>query len=348
MRISVLLRGAGLVVTLAAAVVVSTLYSFNHFRAYESRFDGRCEPVAGVDGAEDLQFAPSLGKVFLSSLDPRKSTSTRGEILAISVSDPLAADNWRDRTAGQPAKFRPLGVSYFEDGDVRRLFVVNDAGKSVEIFDVVESGDLEHVETISERRLTSPNAIVAVGPRSFYVSNDVASGRDSLLGRLQFVVRIASGEIFYFEGGTMRSAATGLRFANGVAVSADGKQFFVAETAGQTLAIFDRDPLTGVLRFSKSLAVDMAIDNINLAEDGALWIAGTPKPLSIPGFRHDPSARLPSIIYRYEPGADALNTVMIDDGAAISAATAAAPAGDKLFVGALLENKYLICDLPTR
>ncbi len=348
MSISVLLRGAGLVVSLAAAVVLSTLFSFNHFRTYESRFEGRCEPVAGVDGAEDIQIAPSLGKAFLSSLDPRKSAAARGGILAISVGDPLAADNWRDRTAGAPADFRPLGVSYFEDGDVRRLFVVNDADKSVEIYDVSVSGDLAHVETIAERRLTSPNAIVAVGPHSFYVSNDVAPGRNSLLGRVQFVARVASGEIFYFDGGAMRSAASGFRFANGVAVSADGEKFYVAETAGQTLKIFDRDPQTGLLTFANSVDVDAAIDNINLGEDGGLWIAGTPKPLSIPGFQRDPSARLPSVVYRYEPGSGALETVLIDDGAAISAATAAAASGDKLFVGALLENKYLICDLPTQ
>jgi arylesterase/paraoxonase len=325
-----------------------TLQSFNAFEKVDSRFEGSCAPVIGVEGPEDIQVAPALARAFISSLD-RRSTSGRGSILAVSIDDPLDSENWRDRTSGVPKDFRPLGVHYFEEGDTKRLFVVNDATKSVEIFEVADNGDLDHVRTVSEQRLTSPNDVVAVGPESFYVSNDVAPGRTTLLGMAQFLLRTPSGSIFYFDGVAMRVAADGLRYANGVAVSADGRRFYAAETAGQALRLYDRDPASGVLTLSRVEAMPGALDNINVAWDGALWIGAHPKPLDAARAQRAEGKTAPSMVIRYVDNPDVaspLTEVLTDNGATISTASVAAIAGSRLLIGALADNKYLICDLP--
>ncbi len=349
MRFSLLAGAALLLFALAGGTVAYTLFSFNHFKSVEDRFDGVCSPVAGVAGPEDIEATPSLGRAFVSSLDRRAGSLARGSILAVLIDDPLDSENWRDRTAGKPEKFRPLGLNYYEDGDVRRLFVVNEAAKSVEIFDVGPTGDLSHLETVLERRLTSPNDVIAVGPRSFYVTNDVEPGRASLIGKLQFLSRAASGKIYFFDGVAMRVASEGLRFANGIAMNARGTRLYAAETAGQALRIYDRDPISGALTLAKIESLPAAPDNLNVAWDGSVWIGAQPKPLSIPLVERDSTARAPSLVIRYvdqEGVATPMTEVFSNKGDAISTASVAAISGSRLLIGSLLDDKYLICDLP--
>ncbi len=349
MRFSLLAGGLALLLALAGGAVVFTLYSFNHFKDVENRFAGSCAPVTGVAGPEDIETTLSSRRAFVSSLDRRAGADARGAIYSVLIDDPLDSENWRDRTFGAPGKFRPLGLNFYEEGNIRRLFVVNDATKAVEIYEVAANGDLAHLESIAERRLTSPNDVVAIGPRSFYVSNDTEAGRSSLLGKLQFLSRTPAGKIYFYDGVAMRVAADGLRFANGIAINSRGTRFYAAETAGQALRIYDRDPETGALALSKIEAAPAAPDNINVAWDGALWIGAQPKPLAAPLFRRNVDLAAPSLVIRYvdqEGVAAPMTEIFSDNGDAISTASVAAISGSRLLIGAFLDDKYLLCDLP--
>lgn len=341
------MRLAAFLIVLAIIVcgfALGSLNSFNHFASVERSFSGRCTPVAGIAGPEDLQVDGSRGRLFISSLDRREKES-RGAIHVFDLSDPLNEAGWRDVTDGRPAAFRPLGIDYFEDGEVRRLFAVNEANASVEVFDVAEDGALIHLETFSERRLTSPNNVVAVGPRSFYVTNDVRPGRNTRLGDIHFLTRQSSGEVFYVENDSWRLAADGLRFANGIEVSADGAQIFVAETAGRRVRIFDRDASTGVLSEAGAVGLPAAPDNLTMDAAGDLWVAALPKPLSLPRHKTHPDSMAPSEVIRIDTDGR-VETVYRDDGTELSASTAAARIGNSLVIGALYDKKFLICDLP--
>lgn len=349
MRFSLLAGALALLLALAGGATVFTLNQFNHFATVENRFAGTCVPVTGVAGPEDIEAASASGRAFVSSLDRRAGEDARGAIFSVLIDDPLDSENWRDRTGGLPEKFRPLGLKYYEQGDVRRLFVVNEAKKSVEIYDVAANGDLAHLESFSERRLTSPNDVVAVGPRAFYVTNDVDAGRSSLLGKVQFVSRAPTGKIYYFDGVSMRLAADGLRFANGVALNQRASRLYAAETAGQALRVYDRDPDTGTLTLAKIEPLPAAPDNINVAWDGALWIGAQPKPLAAPFFARNPAVAAPSVVIRYvdkEGVAAPMTEIFSDRGELISTASVAAVSGSRLLIGALFDDKYLICSLP--
>ncbi|MEZ5891594.1 MAG: SMP-30/gluconolactonase/LRE family protein [Parvularculaceae bacterium] len=332
-----------LVLILAGAGAYN-LHSFNQFSAIEPVPLAACAPVTGIAGPEDIGIDETHGLAFMSSLD-RRAKGARGAIHAFDVADPLADSGWRDRTGGEPEKFRPLGLDYYENGEVRRLFVVNEAGPSIELYDVQENGDLVHLETFAERRLTSPNNVAAVGPRSFYVTNDAQPGRAGPLGKLHFVLRIGSGEVFYVDGSAWSIAAEGLRFANGLALTEDGAKLYVAETSGKALKVFDRDVATGRLTPSHTIALDASPDNINVDADGAIWVGALPKPLLAPRLLKDENARAPSEVIRVAPDG-AVTTIYRNDGTEHSAATVAAREGGKLFIGALYEKKFLFCDLP--
>lgn len=347
MSMSLLVRGAALILAIGGAAAAATLYSFGHFKQVESRFDGDCSPVAGVAGPEDLQ--PAGERVYVASLD-RAGGAERGAVLLVSPDDPLDSAGWRDRTAGAPSDFRPAGLYYFEDGPTRRVFVVNEAGPSVELYDVLENGDLKHIETFRERRLTSPNDVVAVGARSFYVSNDVEAGRRTPVGMLQFLTRAPAGKIFYFDGVSFRVAADGLRFANGLALTDDGAALYAAETSGYALRRYARDAGTGALTLDKTAPMPAAPDNINIAFDGSLWIGAHPKPLALGAVTFGAASVSPSAVIRFNPGAsDATYTeIFTDDGRKISAASVAALDRGRLIIGSLLDDKYLICEFQRR
>ncbi len=329
---------------LFGAAAWHVLDTFNHFADVDRTFPGRCAPVTGVAGPEDIAVDRGRGLAFVSSLD-RRADNARGAIHLVDPADPLAAGGWRDMTGGVPAAFRPLGLDYYEEGDRRRLFVVNEAASSVELFDVAEDGGLTHLETFVERRMTSPNNVVATGPRSFYVTNDAKSGRTGFAAELNFLTRAALGEVLFHDGVSWRVAAAGLRFANGLALSPEGNALYVAETSGLAVKVFDRDPETGALSLSATIPAPAAPDNLGVDEDGAVWIGGLPKPLAMPLHARDPGATAPSSVMRLN-GEGLIETIYRDDGSELSGSSAAARLGSTLMIGALYENKFLLCDLP--
>ncbi len=320
------------------------LKAFNQFSALEPVALARCAPVRGIAGPEDIEIDEAAGRAFISSLD-RREDDARGAIHVFDVDDPLSAAGFRDRTGGVPADFRPYGLDYYEDGEVRRLFVVNEAAKAVELYDVAANGDLVHLETLRERRLTSPNNVVAVGPRRFYVTNDVRPGRDAVIANLHFLMGLGSGEIFYVDDGVWRLAAEGLRFANGLALSPDGLKLYAAETSGNALKVFDRHPGTGALALRETIPLGASPDNINVDAAGAVWVGALPKPLAVPRLARDPGATAPSEVLRVDPDG-AAQTVYRNEGGEQSAVTVAARVRNKLLIGALYEEKFLFCELP--
>ena len=341
MRVAVILLFA---ILLTGGAIWGALHSFNYFSDIERSFAGRCTPVRGVAGPQDIVIDPVRRLAFISSFD-HADAHTRGGVHVFDLSDPLSS-GWTDMTDGAPAAFRPSGLDYYEDGDVRRLFVVNEAAPAVDIFDVAEDGKLTFLESFSESRLlTSPRHVAAVGPRSFYVVNDVKPGRGALFSGLQFLARRGTGEILYANGTSWRLAAEGLRFAGGVDVSPDGRRLYVAEAAGRDVKVFDRDQGSGVLTPVENIRLPASPESVTVDGDGVLWVAALPKPLGV--LRHSGQAPVsaPSEVFRI--GADgAATSVYRDDGAEISASTAAARLGDTLLISGLNDKKFLICDLP--
>lgn len=316
--------------------------------ARQVAFAGQCAPMQGVGGAEDLQIDPEKRRAYVSSFSSG-SDKPRGAIIAFSVDDPLADDAWSDRTGGEPEVFRPLGLDLYDRDGVRRLFVVNAAAKSVELYDVGDSGALKHLETFVERRMRSPNDVVAVGPRAFYVSNDIEPGRRGVLARLRALIPVGTGSILYFNGVSWRLSAENLRFVNGLGANRDGSRLYVAETGAGALRIYDRDLATGALRLARTVIAGAAIDNINIDATGELWLAAHAYAPGL-ALTEPKAAKLPSLVLRYNDVEGAKTKpigVYSSDGAEISASTAAARIGSTLLIGGLLEKKLLICTLPT-
>jgi sugar lactone lactonase YvrE len=78
--------------------------------------------------------------------------------------------------------------------------------------------------------------------------------------------------ILVMPDGSARVVAEGLRFPNGIAVSADHRRLVVAEMDGETLADYDIAP-DGALRLRGRIGRMQAPDGLCLDRDGAVWVA---------------------------------------------------------------------------
>lgn len=310
--------------------------------------DVACRTVRGVTGAEDVTIDRETMIAYLSADDRRaraKGAGKRGEIYALDVArrDAMPVP----LTGGVPADLHPHGISLWRgtDGE-KKLFVINhpDSGaQEVLIFEVAPER-LTLSDTITYPDLASPNDLIAVGPRQFYASNDRGYREPGLMATLEAYLQLPLSSLSYFDGEKGSLAATSLVFANGVNASAGGERIYVAECLGRAVRVFDRDPASAKLSERDRIPLDSCPDNIEVDENGDLWIGAHPKVFDLLAHMEDAAKLAPTQVLRVDPRSGAVEEVYLDDGTSISAASVAAVGGDRMVIGAIFDDKILVCD----
>lgn len=333
-----------------AIIGVFTLEFLNFggaFRELAPRVPGACSTLPLAASAEDIQIDRNRSIAYLSSLDRRalvKGENVEGTVLQLDLTtDPLQT---AVALVNAPAGFRPHGMSLYRMGDGKqRLFVIShpqDAGHTIEIFEQDADRRFVHVGTVRDPLLLSPNAIVAVGPGQFYVAND--KGATNFFERMrEFVLRSGLSTVVYYDGSGMRVAADGLKSAVGMGISPDGLTLYVAETLGKRVSTYTRDPVSGELRLAERIPLEGSPDNINVDSDGTLWIAIHAKLIDLIRHFGDPAHPAPTTILRHAAGVT--ETVLVDDGRAISAGSVGATFDGRLYIGSITEPRIRICRL---
>ncbi|MCA3012265.1 MAG: SMP-30/gluconolactonase/LRE family protein [Myxococcaceae bacterium] len=342
----VVLVGLGLVALMAAAAALVTLADAGAFRTIEPHGFDRCARVP-VAGAEDLVFDADSGLVLLSSTDFRaleRGATAEGAILAF---DPAKAAAPVVVAHDLSGAFHPhgLGLWRFDDGR-RRLFVVNHPKRetsTVESFDLEPGPALKHRRTVSSSRFVSMNDVAPVGPEAFFVTLDAGTRAGTAARLAETFLRLPWAGVGFFDGATAEVAATGLRYANGVAVTPDGATVFVTETTGRRLLAFTRTGPGGALTLVAEHAAATGLDNLSLDPGGLLWVAAHPKMLDFLGHAADAAKRSPSQVLRARYDAAArrfdVDEVGLDDGAALSGSSVALPLGaGRALIGSVFEH----------
>lgn len=166
------------ILILIGIMAVRTLHLAGAFKTIKPHTGCERLVIGGMPGPEDITIHPKTGLAYISSDDRRARAAGRDVKGRVFVFDPKAeVPELRQLTLTEPQDFHPHGISLFIHADGRTLlFAVNHRaeGSFVEIFEV--AGDaLLHRESISHPLMFSPNDVLAVGPRSFYVTNDHGS-----------------------------------------------------------------------------------------------------------------------------------------------------------------------------
>ncbi|KAG8948815.1 hypothetical protein FRC04_009279 [Tulasnella sp. 424] len=203
-----------------------------------------------------------------------------------------------------------------------RLFVINQGEKasSVEVFTLSrppaslsrnEHNDsyqqhpsaalvrATYVKTLSHPAFVSPNSLAVVSPTSFYITND-----HTLTRRIPYVGAAAHvfETFFKYPGGWVDfvefedNATTGkggevrvrraidhkIPFANGIAMSPNGRTVAVASSTGNSVALYGRNATTNTLTYETQIDLPFHADNLAYGnhqdEHGGatLYASGTP------------------------------------------------------------------------
>lgn len=342
------------VVIAAAAAWIGThiLPAIGVFNDLEPLLVGDCRRVDVAPGTEDVEIDENTGQVFISTFERRAwyagndTARPRGNIYLLDLAD--RSLTLRPITQGRPADFSPHGISLWTGDDgARRLFVVNhraDGKEAIEIFDIEPDGSLIHSESVSFDAMYSPNDVAAVGERQFYASND-RRYETGILGVIEVWGALPLTDIVYYDGVTGRSVADGLTYANGVTPSLDGEMIYVAEVTKRRITAYKRNPVDGDLTKQKRWRVKTAPDNIDVAPDGALWIAGHPNTTKFLKHAESPDAIAPSHVLRLDPTTGESENHFVSLNGEINGSSVGAASQDVLVVGAVFDGHVMVCPL---
>jgi len=330
--------------------VVDTVRHAGEFKTLKPRFDGHRQKISGAVGAEDITIHQQTGMAFISSSDRRalfRGGKTRGAIYAYNLNSETS--ELKNLTKDFNTDLHPHGISLYlgENGAVS-LFVVNHRpdGECVELFDYRDS-TLVHRESIRGELMTSPNDVVAVGPRSFYVTND--HGNVSALGRtVEEYLQLERSYVLYYDGQDFKKVAQDMAYANGINASRDGKMIYVAACVGLKINLYARDLVSGNLTLKNELQLGTGVDNIELDAAGNLWIAAHPQLLTFTRHAKDSTKHSPSEILKISPasnGAFNIEQIYLNEGEEISGSSVGAVFENKLLIGSVFENYFLMCDM---
>jgi arylesterase/paraoxonase len=347
------LLGFGVLVLVLAGFILKTLADAGQFKHLAPHFAGRCTPVSGMPGAEDITFHPTLGYAYVSSDDRRATLAGRPVQGGIYRLDPASSAPPVLLTGAFKQAFHPHGLTLFvaPDGE-QTLFVVNHAEpgqQQVERFQVGADGMLIHRQTLRDPALVSPNDVVAVDAERFYVTND----HHYPPGAMQVVeeyLQLAIGNVLYFDGKGFREVIGGTSYANGINRSADGRTVYLAQVVGRSLSVYTRDADSGALTHRQTLPLGTGPDNIEVDAKGDLWIAAHPKLLDFVAHAKDVSGatRAPAQALRLKSSGDGfeMEEVFLDDGRQTAGSAVAAVSGKWMLLGPVFDPELLRCELP--
>jgi len=326
-------------------LTLRTLWYAGSFKSLRPHSNGEMIIIPGMAGAEDITIDRSVGKALVSSYDRRKvfaGESVKGGIYLLDFQAQPPAFVELTADFDQP-DFRPHGISLFVDAADRTkwVFAVNhrESGNFVEIFQFLDTA-LVHVESVASDLFVSPNDVAGVGKRQFYFTND-HDGKGGISHYKDFL-RIGTGQLGYYDGEKAGILDDGLRYANGVNTSADGKYLFVALTTDGSINVYEREPFRKV----NEIDCGTGVDNIELDESGNLWVGAHPKMLAFLSHAKDPAKRSPSQILKIsftDPAAPAqAGEVYLSDGNPFSGSSVAAVFQNYILMGTVFEDGVLL------
>ena len=139
-----------------------------------------------------------------------------------------------------------------------------------------------------------------------------------------------------------------MAYANGLNLSPDGLLLYVAATLEGKIHIYSLNPEDGSLVLRDEIFLDTAVDNIEVDDEGDLWIGAHPKPLDFIEYSQNPKALSPSQVLKVslsEEGRYSAEEVYLSEGKYLSGSSVAARWKDHLLIGSVFDRRFLVCQL---
>lgn len=322
------------------------------FRSIENVAYGTCETLPGPVGPEDVTVDQELGLAFISANDNREFLKTgasdvtpNGKIwsLALKQQNPMPVAMKHDLEG----PFHPHGIALYKTDSLYELYVVNHLGfaeHAIDVFEIISPTELKHRKRIQYPELISPNDIIVLAQDKFLVSNDHGNPRGTIWEKVEVFMTFPWSSVSYFDGQQGHIVVEGLRMANGLALSADNKTLYIAESTGGRISRYQQGDSPLEWAFYDALDIGAAVDNLEWFE-GRLLTGAHPRPLEFMLHAESSDYLSPSEVIEIDVSRESMTskTLFMDDGRLVSGSSVAARFEDQLLIGVVLEEQLTIC-----
>jgi arylesterase/paraoxonase len=336
----------GMILIAVIYFVFDTLLQAGFFKSISNEFNGsEIHMYENVWGGEDIEWDRTNNLIYISATDRwQEKTGAYGEkdgiYVLVSNSNSSVPVIMKTDFSGD---FHPHGISLFNVQGEKYLYAVNHSKESntVELFKI-DSNFLTHIESYSDKLMTSPNDVVGDEIGKFYVTND--HGNTSENGRtVEEYLRMPYSYLLYYNGTKFSKAHKGLVYANGVQLSNDGSILYVSHTIGHEIFVLERRKSNGLLIVKDKIDLGTGVDNIDVDENGVLWVASHPKLLDFTAYANDSTKISPSEVFKIEEVEKKFEVTKIyeNDGSQLSGSSIAVAHNDTIFIGSVFGNQVL-------
>ncbi len=343
---------AGILLLGIIAYLIKTYSDAGEFKTLKPHFDGTVKQIHDIIGGEDITIDHEKRIAYISADDRYSSFQGKkgfGGIYRLQLDSPDAKPMLLHRLPEK--EIHPHGISYYKSPEGQSfLFVVDHTDRKHSILLFRFKDDSTIVQGRSYRDSTfivSPNDVVAVDENRFYFTND--HGSPTHKGRnFEDYLQLKRANTVFFDGKNYSIAAKRIGYANGINLSRDKRELYVAATIGKSILVYERDTTTGQLALKNEISLDTGVDNIEVDENGNLWVACHPKLLTFVKHANDTSKLAPSQVFkisRDENGNFTSKEIYLNPGEQISASSVAAVTGNILLIGPVLDGNILWCEM---
>jgi arylesterase/paraoxonase len=213
---------------------------------------------------------------------------------------------------------------------------------TIEVFKL-NGQHLVHQKTLTHPSIVSPNDIVLIDENRFYFTNDHKYVKG--LGRLaEDYGGLAVSNVVYFDGENYAEVADGIAYANGINYDTKRKLLYVASPRKFLVKVYAKND-DGSLDFIEDIDCKTGVDNIEFDTEGNLWIGAHPNLLHFAAYAKGKKEISPSEIIKinYRSKGDyTIEQIYMEDGSTMSASTVAAPFGDLILTGNVMDDNFLV------
>ena len=322
------------------------------YQNHEPLLVENCNESFPLPGAEDVVSIPGHG-VFVSATDRagRQENFQAGLYWIGDGAEPILA------SVDAPAAFKPHGIDLLPTDDGYLLYAISHeaplyqegAGAethSVEVFEVTATFGLKHLRTLKHELMRSPNDLAVLAEDRFFFSNDWRFLSGTMRQAEQYLALPVSDLVFYDQG-EARVADDGLNYPNGVALSDDNGTLWLNEVRGRSVRSYSVDRSSGALTRERLFPVATVPDNVTVASDGSLIVAGIPEAFRFQAHSEGHADTAPAQIFRLDPETGAYKNLFYTEDGTINGATVGRQHGDALFIGTAYGATLLKCPMPS-
>ena len=328
--------------------VTHILISSGFFRTIAPKFEGDFFAKIALPGAEDIMVSHSDSFAIISSTKRHffpPDAEEKGGLFLIDLKsnnfEPIPLTN----NFNQP--FAPHGISFYKKDSSYQVMAINHTmqGHSIEVFEL-KNKRLNHIKTLKDDSMIRPNDIVMIDENRFYFTNDHRYTKG--IGKfLEEYVGLALSNVVYYDSKNYREVASGIAYANGINYDPERALLYVASPRGFFVKVYEKK-VNDEISFIENIPCGTGVDNIEFDQSGNLWIGAHPNLLRFAAYAKGSKETSPSEIIKINyrgKGDYEVDKIYVEDGKEMSASSVAAPFGNLVLVGNVMDDEFLVLEL---